>query len=98
MQVTVQLHVVQTWDAAVRLVLAVCCANIQGGDGGGEGLEEAEAQRLYIGSSLSSGDSGYMMEENVQNPSHSFTLACLLPFRIISSTVSHPAEWQPTAR
>ena len=61
MQVAVQLHVVQTWDAAVRLVLAVHCAG-QGGDGRGEGLEEAEAQRLYIGSSLSSGDSGYMME------------------------------------
>ena len=52
MQVTVQLHVVQTWDAAVRLVLAVHCAG-QGGDGRGEGFEEAEAQRLYIGSSLS---------------------------------------------
>ena len=61
MQVAVQLHVVQTWDAAVRLVLAVRCADGQRGYSRGEGLNEAEAQRLYIGSSLR-WDSGHMME------------------------------------
>ena len=37
MQVTVQLHVVQTWDAAVRLVLAVAVPMVREGMVGGSG-------------------------------------------------------------
>ena len=52
MQVTVQLHIVQTKDAAVRLLLAVRCTDGQRRHGRGEGLSEVEACRLHISSSL----------------------------------------------
>ena len=52
MQVAVQLDVVQTGDAAVRLLLAVRCTDGQGRHGRGEGLSEVEACRLQISSSL----------------------------------------------
>ena len=51
-QVTVQLHIVQPGDAAIRALLAVLCADGEGGHRRGEGLGEVEAGRLYIGSSL----------------------------------------------
>ena len=48
MQVTVQLHIVQTGDAAVRLLLAVRCTDGQRRHGRGEGLSKVEHAKCGV--------------------------------------------------